>query len=246
MTGTTRLNAATRAIWRESLVAITVLLVAADRASAHPGHERDANSAPASTTLRPWTMVDPERRVRASFESATDTELHLRTATGAALTLPLNTLCEGDRRWVESRMEEIRRLNRQPQPMLVTQLRRIDSRNRVNTDNRNAPRIFQHFKPFENRLKFRWDRDYFFVESNGLPDHQMMVGITAWQQQVPLPQPYVGGNAWRIPLNPVPAERPMSAKTNFFRGAIALAVNGVPIFNPIKNDGRTDTLPAAT
>ena len=34
----------------------------------------------------------------------------------------------------------------------------------------------------------------------------------------------------------------MSAKTNFFRGAIALAVNGVPIFNPIKNNGVTDTL----
>jgi Ca2+-binding EF-hand superfamily protein len=33
----------------------------------------------------------------------------------------------------------------------------------------------------------------------------------------------------------------MSAKDHFFRGAIALAVNGVPIFNPIKNDGRTDT-----
>jgi Ca2+-binding EF-hand superfamily protein len=33
----------------------------------------------------------------------------------------------------------------------------------------------------------------------------------------------------------------MSAKTNFFRGAIAVAANGIPIFNPIKNDGRTDT-----
>ncbi|MFN9041049.1 MAG: YHYH protein [Planctomyces sp.] len=69
-----------------------------------------------------------------------------------------------------------------------------------------------------------------------------MVGITAWQQQVPLPQKYNGENAWRIPLNPVPAKAPMSAKTNFFRGAIAIAVNGVPIFNPIKNDGKTDTL----
>jgi len=69
----------------------------------------------------------------------------------------------------------------------------------------------------------------------------MMVGITAWQQQVALPQPYVGDNAWRIPLNPTVAKRPMSGKDNFFRGAIALAINGVPIFNPIKNDGRTDT-----
>jgi phosphatidylethanolamine-binding protein (PEBP) family uncharacterized protein len=75
-----------------------------------------------------------------------------------------------------------------------------------------------------------------------MPDHRMMVGITAWQQQVPIPQPYFGDNAWRIPLEPVVAKNPMSAKSHFFRGAIALAANGVPIFNPIKNDGRTDTL----
>ena len=37
------------------------------------------------------------------------------------------------------------------------------------------------------------------------------------------------------------AKNPLSAKNNFFRGAIALAANGVPIFNPIKNDGKTDT-----
>ena len=46
--------------------------------------------------------------------------------------------------------------------------------------------------------------------------------------------------AWRIPLKPVEAKTPLSAKDHFFRGAIALAVNGVPIFNPIKNDGKTD------
>jgi hypothetical protein len=69
----------------------------------------------------------------------------------------------------------------------------------------------------------------------------MMVGITAWQQQVPLPQLYFGENAWRFPLWPIVATNPISAKTHFFRGAIAIAVNGVPIFNPIKNDGHTDT-----
>jgi Raf kinase inhibitor-like YbhB/YbcL family protein len=98
------------------------------------------------------------------------------------------------------------------------------------------------FKPFADTVKTRSDNDFFYVESAGMPDHQMMVGITAWQQQVPLPQTYTGTNAWRIPRQPVPAKQPMSAKTGFFRGAIAIAVNGVPIFNPIKNDGRTDTL----
>jgi hypothetical protein len=69
----------------------------------------------------------------------------------------------------------------------------------------------------------------------------MMMGITAWQQQVPLPQDYTGDNAFRIPRHPVLSDHPVSAKKALFNGAIAVAVNGVPIFNPIKNDGRTDT-----
>ena len=101
-----------------------------------------------------------------------------------------------------------------------------------------AARPFLAFSPHVHTYS---DQEFLFVESNSMPLHPLMVGITAWQQQVPLPQPYVGDNAWRIPLYPVPAKKPISAKSQFFRGAIALAANGVPIFNPIKNDGRTDT-----
>ena len=79
--------------------------------------------------------------------------------------------------------------------------------------------------------------EYWLVESNGMPAHNMMVGITSWQQQVGVPQPYTGANAWRIPVNPVLAENPVSAKTGLYRGAIALAVNGVPIFNALNNRG---------
>ncbi|MBL8088320.1 MAG: YHYH protein [Chthonomonas sp.] len=104
-----------------------------------------------------------------------------------------------------------------------------------------AAEVDKSFSPFAPGVKTRSDDKNFYVESNGLPDHEMMTGITAWQQQVPLPQKYTGTNAWLFPLFPVPAKEPMSAKTNFFRGAIAIAANGVPIFNPIKNDGRTDT-----
>ena len=98
------------------------------------------------------------------------------------------------------------------------------------------------FDPFADKLNVRLDREFLYVESDGMPVHPMMIGITAWQQQVPIPQPYIGNNAWQIPRRPVPAKNPVSARTNFFRGAIALAANGVPIFNPIKNDGKTDTL----
>ncbi len=93
------------------------------------------------------------------------------------------------------------------------------------------------FRAFADKVKFHWNDEFFFVESNGIPDHPMMVGITSWQQQVPLPQKYTGDNAWRIPLNPVPARNPLSTKNRFLRGAIALAPNGVPIFNPLNNRG---------
>ena len=101
--------------------------------------------------------------------------------------------------------------------------------------------IASYFQPFAKTVKVHWDGENFYVESNGIPSHVMMTGITSWQQQVPLPQPYYGSNAWQFPLFPRVASRPLSCKDNFFRGAIAIAVNGVPIFNPIKNDGRTDT-----
>lgn len=108
-------------------------------------------------------------------------------------------------------------------------------------DDAQAAAVQKHFEPFKDKVKVRADDRYLHVESNGMPDHRMMVGITAWQQQVPIPQAYTGRNAWQIPLAPKFADKPVSAKTALFRGAIAIAVNGVPIFNPIKNDGKTDT-----
>lgn len=112
----------------------------------------------------------------------------------------------------------------------------------TSADGKRVPEQARSFLPYVGKISLGFDKDYLYVRSDSLPDHRMMVGITAWQQQVPIPQSYVGDNAWRIPLKPVVAKKPLSAKDNFFRGAIALAANGVPIFNPIKNDGKTDTL----
>ena len=100
-----------------------------------------------------------------------------------------------------------------------------------------APAQAAAFAAFAPKVATRWDETFLYVESEGLPDHRMMVGITAWQQQVPLPQPYRGANAWRIPLRPVPAKTPVAIKGRFLRGAIALAANGIPIFNPQNNRG---------
>ena len=99
-----------------------------------------------------------------------------------------------------------------------------------------APVIAQHFAKFKN-VKTRWDSTHLFIESNGLPDHNMMVGIQSWQQQVPLPQPFTGNNAWKLPLQPKLSDQPILVRRNPLRGAIAIAVNGVPIFCALNNRG---------
>lgn len=100
-----------------------------------------------------------------------------------------------------------------------------------------APALVQIFAPFASSVSTRWDGRYLYVGSTGFPDHPMMKGIRSWQQQIPLPQDYTGPNAWRIPLKPVAASSPAMIRSRFLRGAIALAVNGVPIFNPQNNRG---------
>lgn len=95
------------------------------------------------------------------------------------------------------------------------------------------------FAPFKPNITTRWDDNYFYIESKGIPTtHYMMKGITNWQQQVPIPQCYIGNNAWSVPLHPVMAVTPVPVSpAHFSRGAIAIAVNGVPIFNPYTNTG---------
>ena len=89
-----------------------------------------------------------------------------------------------------------------------------------------------------------YDATTFYVEGDGMPDPALMptpmVGITAWQQQVPLPVSYFAGttnperdqgsigfgkpNVWRLPLVPTPAASPIPISAgNFQRGAIAVA-----------------------
>jgi hypothetical protein len=104
------------------------------------------------------------------------------------------------------------------------------------------PNIIRNaFLSFAPNVNTFWDANYFYVESKGIPTtHEMMVGISdhGWQQQVPIPQCYIGSNAWSIPLNPIMATNPTPVdQLHFTRGAIAIAVNGVPIFNPHTNTG---------
>jgi hypothetical protein len=97
------------------------------------------------------------------------------------------------------------------------------------------------FAPFVPNVHTFYDTTYYYVESKGIPaTHKMMVGISnhGWQQQVPIPQCYLGTNAWPIPLHPSMATSPIPVDSiHFTRGAIALAVNGIPIFNVHTNTG---------
>ncbi|MEM8895150.1 MAG: YHYH protein, partial [Bacteroidota bacterium] len=81
------------------------------------------------------------------------------------------------------------------------------------------------------------DDDWFYVAGNGLPLHDMMVGITNWQQQVPIDQDFTGDNRWQIPLQPVVAETPQPMENEFFRNAIAISINGIPLYHPMTNAG---------
>ena len=93
------------------------------------------------------------------------------------------------------------------------------------------------FEPYRPAITTASGSTYYNVGSIGIPAHNMMVGITSWQQQVPVPQNYTGTNSWSIPLQPVYAAIPTSTRTNYLKGAIAIAVNGVPIFNALNNRG---------
>ncbi len=78
------------------------------------------------------------------------------------------------------------------------------------------------------------DENFMTIESFSFAVHEMMVGITLWNGQVPVPQPIIGENSWQIPMNPVLSG--VNTPT-VGQGPIAVAVNGVMIFNPTKQDG---------
>lgn len=98
-----------------------------------------------------------------------------------------------------------------------------------------VPKLAQSFAPFQETLGISWDEEFLYVEGNGLPDHPMMAGITAWQQQVPIPHDFTGKNRFKLPLRPQYLEEPGELT---LMGPIAIAVNGVPIFHALTQSGK--------
>ena len=238
----------------QCVVALFIAAALAASAFAHPpesdGHHDDADhhhAAPAS--MRTWTNVKTSEVVRGAFLAARSIEGVMRVSiereNGDVVVFPLAELAETDRAEAQKRIDEVKVINERLAAQAAAQPA-------ASASIPSKPPQAEPFDMFGPWVRTRWNERWLFVESDGLPhvpgaksageySHPMMVGIKAWQQQVPLPQAYTGENAWRIPLKPEVAEKPVTAKEQLFRGAIAIAANGVPIFNPIKNDGRTDT-----
>lgn len=106
-----------------------------------------------------------------------------------------------------------------------------------------ADLLARTFVRFQPSVRFWWNAESFMVGSDGMPAHGMMEGITAWQRQIPVPTYYFGTNQWRLPVEPVEAAHPQPITSQtFLQGAIALAANGIPIFNPANNRGEISAL----
>lgn len=220
------------------LMMTSLVLILTPVALPNDGDESHTHDTSADRT---WTISETGDTIVGQFVSAKDGRVQIRRTDGWIRPVDIQRLSLDDQAWIIDRMKAIQQIN-STYVLTSQQAKRSAKSGNASSSDPGLPLLQKSFEPFKSTVKTRSDADYFYVESNGIPDHQMMVGITAWQQQVPMPQKYTGNNAWQIPLHPVPAKEPMSAKDKFFRGAIAIAANGIPIFNPIKNDGRTDTL----
>lgn len=260
---------------RPALAAGGATLVAVAATFAHPpaktatGVEHTA-SATAAIASRTWTNATTGETVEGAFVSSADSAVNIETADGTVATIPLADLSNADQAYAVRRIAAIAALNSSAAldgkesladgnaPDSSTGVPSMLSMLSCMAPAGNGVLMASTFQPFKPNVRFYWDSAYFYEESDSMPDPvqmpNIMVGITSWQQQLPIPAAYFASlnnpennaaglgygqpNIWRIPLVPVPAASPISLSGgNFQRGAIALAANGIPIFNPRNNTG---------
>jgi hypothetical protein len=97
--------------------------------------------------------------------------------------------------------------------------------------------IHEDFATFSKSVSAHVEGDFVRIESNGLPKHHMLRGIEAANAYVPLPQQYDAENAWMITSKPRRDLNGVSTKDCFYRGVIAIAINGVPIVSALNEKG---------
>lgn len=93
------------------------------------------------------------------------------------------------------------------------------------------------FAPYANHVSTWSDGTTFYVNADGLVDHEMMKGITAWIDQFPVYQKMTGSNAWQIPIQPSYSSEGYAITDHFRKYAIGVAANGIAIFNPYNATG---------
>jgi hypothetical protein len=81
------------------------------------------------------------------------------------------------------------------------------------------------------------DTSYAYIASDAYPTHTMMSGITGTNLQVPTAQAFSGTTAWKFPLSPAVATTSTTPTT----GPIGMAINGVLLYNPCKQEGCSST-----
>jgi len=177
---------------------------------AHDSAE-DHNHLSPEINVRTWTITESQTIIEGAFVAVKDARVYIRQTDGLVRPVTIDRLAESDQSWIEERTRQIAAVNTQLGYVLTAQQASRVAKSRNASSDPGLPLLQKSFEPFQSTVKTRSDADYFYVESNGIPDHKMMVGITAWQQQVPMPQKYNGNNAWQIPLHPVPAKEPMSS-----------------------------------
>lgn len=89
------------------------------------------------------------------------------------------------------------------------------------------------FEKFAPGVAVICDETYMYVSSNGIAAHPMMIGITGWNQQVPLPTLVSDSltQMWRFPLKPKVAASEI-ATTGV--GGTGIMLNGISNFNATK------------
>ena len=191
-----------------------VLVFFSNRLFAHDGgHYTDKD------VFNVWTLKNGQT-IKGNFLSAKPDSFLLEQAFGKTFWVALKDLKSAD---LQLALYKIKKMKDQFNgPSILTS--QVDLYNKT-------------FSHFPSLVQTKFDNDWYYVASNGLPDHSMMIGIKRWQQQVPIPQRYFESNAWMLPLYPSLSEKPLPTASNFMRGAIAIAANGVPIFNALNNRG---------
>ena len=88
-------------------------------------------------------------------------------------------------------------------------------------------------KGLSGQASIACDGTYAYISEIDVTTDPTMNGITSTNLQAPVPQNFLGANAWRIPLKPVLAASPADVSS----GPLGVAINGIPIFNPCVQQG---------